>query len=132
MAIFVNNSGLIGLVKTYERINAGFNTYAELFVLTTWLEDKLTHTDVCSNIGEKMSFQYLNKGAFTIIDKTNGMGFFPPFDMVRVQFPIKEFAKLKNDLLTQTTIDSISLECVGLIDLITMNIKNDIIYIDME
>ena len=132
MAVFVNNTGLIGLAKTYERINAGFSTYSELFILTTWLEEKLTQTDVCSKIGEKMSFQYLDKGAFAIIDKTSGMGFFPPFDMVRVQFPIKEFAKLKNELLTQRNIDSASLECIGLIELLTKGVENDTIYISIE
>lgn len=131
MAVFINNTGLIGLAHTYECVETGFGTYGELFILTNWLEEKLALTGVCSNIGAKMKFQYLDKGVFAIIDKTSGMGFFPPFDMVRVQFPIKEFAKLKNELLTQANIDSASLECIGLIDLITKNIKNDVLYIDI-
>lgn len=133
MSVFINKTEMIGLSKTYERINAGFSDYAELFILTNWLEEKLSRTDFTSfNIGNKMTFQYLDKGVFAIIDKMTGKGFFPPFSMVRVEFPVLEFTNLKRELLSQPNIDSISLECIGLIDLITMGIDSEVIYIEIE
>lgn len=132
MAVFVNNTNLIGLGKTYERINASFNNVAELVALTTLLDERLERTGVVSNIGNKMLFKYLKKGEFSIIDNTNGMGFFPPFDMIRAVFPLEEFANLKEELLSQSCIDNIVCECVGLIELITRGIESDVIYFKIE
>ena len=133
MAVLINDNGMVGLREFYTPINASFSNHTELFVLTNWLENRLKYTKFSGDIiGQKMTFQYLEGKEFAIVDKTNGMGFFPPFTMVRVEFPLDEFAKLKNKLLSQSDIDTISLQCVGLIDYITRDIKQNVLYIEVE
>lgn len=133
MAVLINDNGMLGLRESYTQINTSFSDHSELFILTNLLEERLKHTEFSSEIiGKKMTFQYLKGGKFAIVDKTNGLGFFPPFTMVRVVFPIEEFAKLKSNILSQSVIDNISLECVGLIDYITRGIEQNVLYIEVE
>ena len=132
MAVLINNNGMVGLRESYNAVNASFNNVAELISLTSLLDERLECTGVVSNIGNKMLFKYLKKGEFSIIDDTNGMGFFPPFDMIRVVFPLEEFANLKDELLSQSCIDNVVCECVGLIELITRGIESDVIYFEIE
>lgn len=131
MAVLINNNGMVGLRESYSPINTNFSNHGELFVLTNWLEERLKYTGVSTDIGKKMTFQYLEGREFAIVDKKNGLGFFPPFTMVRVVFPLDEFAKLKSKLLSQANIDRVSLECVGLIDYITQGIEDTTLYIEV-
>lgn len=131
MAVLVNN-GLVGLKESYNAVNASFNDVADLVRLISLLNERLKCTNVVSNIGNKMIFKYLKKGEFSIIDDTNGMGFFPPFDMIRVVFPLEEFANLKKELFSQSCIDNVVCECVGLIELITKGIESDVIYFEVK
>lgn len=133
MAVLINDNGMLGLRESYSPINTNFSNHGELFVLTNWLEERLKYTMFSADIiGKKMTFQYLEGREFAIVDKKNGLGFFPPFTMVRVVFPLDEFAKLKSKLLSQPNIDRASLECVGLIDYITQGVEDTILYIEVE
>ena len=99
MAVLINDNGMLGLRESYSPINTNFSNHGELFVLTNWLEERLKYTMFSADIiGKKMTFQYLEGREFAIVDKKNGLGFFPPFTMVRVVFPLDEFAKLKDKI----------------------------------